>query len=120
MSYEKFAPMTSALLARKGEAAPSPIAGQRAPREIEAGVEKGNLRTLKQIEGPAQSEKKASSKRCTKRGARRAAAVTKRRVVLTLTKEAFERLQTAAGKRKIPPQRLARDALFAYLSAITS
>jgi len=111
--------MTSALLARKGEAAPSLVAGQRVPTEIETGTRKSKIRSLKQIKVPGQSEKKASSKRRTKRSGPRAAPTTKCRFVLTLTKEEFERIETAAGKRKITPQQLSRDALFAYLSAIT-
>jgi hypothetical protein len=111
--------MTSALLARKGEAAPSLVAGQRVPREIKTGAKKGKIRALKEIEIPARSEKKTSSKRRSKRSTPRRAVATKRRVVLTLTKEEFERVETAAGKRKNTPQQLARDALFAYLSAIT-
>ncbi len=109
--------MTSALLARKGEAAPSLVAGQRVPREIETGTRKGKKRTPKQVDVPAQSNKKASSKRRTKRSAQSAAA-TRRRVFVTLSKEEFERVETAAGKRKVTPQKLARDALFAYLSAM--
>ena len=119
MSYEKFAPMTSALLARKGEAAPSLVAGQRVPREIEPRPRKDRIRTLKQVEVPAQSNKKASSKRRAKRSAPGLAAATKRRVVLTLTNEEFERVETAAAKRNVTRQQLSRDALFAYLSAIT-
>lgn len=118
MSYDKFAPMTSALLARKGEAAPSTVVGQRVPRETEARSGKGKIRSLKQIKVQPPRGKKTSAKSSPKSRATKPANATKRRIVLTLSKEEFERVEAAAGKRKNTPPRLARDALFAYLTAL--
>lgn len=118
MSYDKFAPMTSALLARKGEAAPSPIVGQRVPVETETRARKSKARSQKRTKVPSGPSKKVSSKSSMKRGQRKAAGAAKRRIVLTLTQEEFERVEAAGRKRKNTPQQLVRNALFVYLSAI--
>lgn len=120
MSYDKFAPMTSALLARKGEAAPSPIAGQRVPSETKTRARKGKMRSLKQIRAVAAPAKKAPSKKSSsKRRPSKAAA--KRRIILTLTSEEFERVESAGRKTNVDtPRQLAHKALMAYLSAINA
>ena len=119
MSYDKFAPMTSALLVRKGEAAPSPIVGQRAPSETETRARKSKMRSEKQIKAVADPAKKAASKKSSgKRRSPKPSAAEKKRVVLTLTNAEFERVEAAGRKRKCTPRKLVRNALFAYLSAI--
>jgi hypothetical protein len=123
VSHEKFASMTAALLVRKGEAAPSVIAGQIGPRGIEPGSSKSIVQPLKRLETQLESSNSMPENRAPQTGAARRAgpglvAGTKRRVMLTLTNEEFERIGIAAVKRNISRQQLAREALFAYLSAM--
>nr|TFG51278.1 MAG: hypothetical protein E4H34_06465 [Hyphomicrobiales bacterium] len=110
--------MTAALLARKGEAAPSAVAGHIGPKGIEPAVRETLLRSAPQVTDAKQLKRNASPSRPLNRAAPGLVAGTKRRVVLTLTNEEFERIGIAAVKKNITRQQLARDALFTYLTAI--
>ncbi len=116
--YEKFSSMTAALLARKGEAVPSVVAGQIGPKGIEPVSGKNFAQPLKQPKTRAQTKQNAPVPHRARRAAPGVVAGTKRRIMLTLTNEEFERIGIAAVKRNVSRQQLARDALFAYLSAM--
>lgn len=121
MSYEKFASMTAALLVRKGETAPSVIAGQIGPKGIEPVSSKSIVQPLMRLETQLEPSNSMPENRAPQTGAARRTGLvagTKRRVMLTLTNEEFERIGIAAVKRNVSRQQLAREALFAYLSAM--
>ncbi len=118
VSYEKFSSITAALLARKGEAVPSVVAGQIGPKGIEPVSRKSFVQPLKRPKTQARTEHNAAAPHRARRATPGVVAGTKRRIMLTLTNEEFERVGVAAVKRNVTRQQLARDALFAYLSAM--
>jgi hypothetical protein len=98
MSDAKFASITSALLARKGEAAPSlvmPAARHVPPPETRAPVRR-----------PVERREDASP-----------AGDRKRRVVVTLSGEEYVRLGIIAAKKNSTRHDMVRDVLFAELDA---
>ena len=113
MAYGKFAPMTSALLARKGEAAPSVVAAQIGPSGITP-VTVGFFDPP--APRPAAPPKPAPEPQAPPRRQPDVARGEKRRVVLTLTPEEFERLGIAAVKSNVTRQEFAREALFQSLA----
>ena len=117
MSYEKFSAMTSALLVRKGQAAPSVVAAHIGPKGIEPVVRETLLQPLQPAVAMPQATNNVSGKHIGHKTPGLVAG-TKRRVVLTLTNEEFERIGIAAVKRNVTRQQLAREALFTYLTAI--
>ena len=103
MSYGKFASITSELLARKGDAAPSAVATQMGP------ALHSMPHAILDAPGTAEARKKNGKAR-----------ETKRRIVLTLTREEFERLGIAAVKTGTTPHELAQAALFEKLDAVAA
>lgn len=105
--------MTSALLARKGEAAPSTVAAQIGSLGI-ASTKVGFF------DRPSEPAVKASPealppkpvKKRTKPGMVRGQ---KRRIVLTVSQDEFERLGIAAVKKDLTRQELLREAVQDYL-----
>ena len=110
--------MTAALLARKGEAAPSVVAGQIGPKGIELVSAKSFVQALNRPKTQALAKQDTTVPHSAPRATPGVVAGTKRRVMLTLTIEEFERVGIAAVKRNVTRQQFARDALFAYLSAM--
>ena len=98
MSDARYASITSALLARKGEAAPSVVDADRFAPLFE---------TRPAAPPPAQR----------KRPAVVSAIGRKRRVVITLSSEEFVRLGIVAAKKNSTRHDLVRDALFDQLDA---
>jgi hypothetical protein len=101
MMSEKFASLTSALLVRKGEARPS-LVGVAATRSVPT-------HAAKPVAHPAE--------RIPERTPDLAAADRKRRVVVTLSCEEYQRLGIIAAKRNSTRQELVRGALFEQLDA---
>ena len=87
----KFTPITSNLLARKGEAAPSTVMPIRDDRPMVVPVSKSNARSA----GPPA-----------------------RRIVLTLSARDYESLGLLAVKRGVSRQRLAAEAMTRYFETL--
>ena len=108
MSQGKFAAMTSALLVRKGGAAPSIVVSQRTEEPAPA------ARTLREITPrepvmPVAMDLPVSAKAIHPKDMRR--------VVLMLSHEDYERLGIASVKKNITRHQFAQEALFAHLDA---
>ena len=112
MAYGKFAPVTSALLARKGEAAPSVVTAQIGPGGITP-VRVGFFGTPAPAE--SQTRKTPDETPAPPRRNPGMARGEKRRVVLTLTQDEYERLGIAAVKMNLTRSEFAREALFQFL-----
>lgn len=122
MAYGKFAPMTSALLTRKGEAAPSTIAGTTTPNGI-GPVTVGFFDRPAKPAAPAPVSPKATTLAAaepTKRASSEPKQAKTRRVVVAVSQEEFERLGIAAVKKDVTRQELVRAALSRYLGKTAS
>jgi hypothetical protein len=104
----KFASITSALLARKGDAAPSVIPPVRSvpAYDTEREYEPRPMLPVRPAPRPTQ-----------KRPRLLASAERKRRVVVTLTADEFQKLGIVAAKKDSTRHDLVRDALFDQLNA---
>jgi hypothetical protein len=148
MGYLKFAPLTASLLVRKGEASPSSITGQIGSRAQmgETGMDMPAARAINddtrampafdakrnrfQTAQPNSNAARESPPRAqpAERGAETSlpprslsparTPQKKRRVVIAMDGEEYERLGIAAVKTRTSRHQLARAALFARLDAI--
>jgi hypothetical protein len=127
MAYRKFAPITAALLARKGEATPAPFAtdthGLRAPepralhRPILPVAEEPlpPVQVLQQPESVAPAPPPMALPACRAAGSRTAKP---KRLYVRLEDEAFQRVAIAAVKTGTTPHELLREALERHLAAL--